>query len=166
MSFCLDTNVFFTPGNIYYPMDFCPAYWDLIDKHIGDGSLFIHDLVYQELTKGESAVSDWIKERKESGLVKEFYDDETQKEYIKIAEFVANSDHRPEVIAEFLSGADPWIIATCKVHNFVLVTKETYSDSKKKIKIPNICRIFGVEYIDDFEMIRRLEEKFVLEEKH
>lgn len=163
MLYCLDTNVFFTPGNLYYPMDFSPSYWDMIDRHTEDGSVLILDQVYQELTKGESDVSDWIKERKDSGLVKEFHDEETQKEYQKIADHVASGDYKPEVVAEFLSGADPWIIAACKAHQLVLVTKETYSDSKKKIKIPNICQEFDVEYIDDFKMIRRLNAKFVLE---
>lgn len=144
-------------------MDFCPAFWDMIDKHTEDGSILILDQVHQELTKGESAVSEWIKERKNSGLIKKFHDDETQKEYKKIVDHIAGDDYKPEVVAEFLSGADPWIIAACKAHQLVLVTKETYSESKKKVKIPNICREFDVEYIDDFEMIRRLEAKFVLE---
>lgn len=163
MVYCLDANLFFTADSLYYPMDFCPAYWDMIDKHIEDGSVLILDQVYQELTKGESAVSEWIKERKDGGLVKKFHDDETQEEYKKIVNHVASSDYKPEVIDEFLRGADPWIIAACKVHNLVLVTKETYSTSKKKVKIPNICREFDVEHIDDFEMIRRLEAKFILE---
>jgi len=58
---------------------------------------------------------------------------------------------------------DLFIAATALTHNLVLVTKETYSTSKKKVKIPNICREFDVEYIDDFELIRRLEAKFILE---
>jgi len=163
MLYCLDTNVFFTPSNFYYPMDFSPAYWDMIDKHIEDGSVLILDQVYKELTKGESAVTEWIKERKDDALVKKFHDEETQKEYKKIVDYVAGDGYKPEVVAEFLSGADPWIIAACKAHQLVLVTKETYSTSKKKVKIPNICREFDVEYIDDFELIRRLEAKFILE---
>lgn len=143
-------------------MDFCPAYWEMIDKHIGKGTVFIHDMVYDELTRGESDVTDWIKARKESGFVKELNDDATQEEFIKIIEFVNSDGYKDEAVAEFLAGADPWIIAACKAHGFVLVTKETYSESKKKVKIPNICNAFDVECIDDFEMIRRLEEKFVL----
>lgn len=163
MVYCLDTNVFLTPSNFYYPLDFSPAYWNMIDKHTDNGSLLILDQVYQELTRGESVAGEWIKERKDGDLVKKFHDVATQEEYRKIADYVARGDYKPEVVAEFLSGADPWIIAACKAHHMVLVTKETYSDSKKKIKIPNVCREFDVEYIDDFEMIRRLEAKFVLE---
>lgn len=163
MLYCLDANIFITPSNLYYSMDFCSGYWDAIDTYTQDGSVLILDQVYHELTKGESDVSEWIKERKDNGLVKKFHDEETQKEYQMMADYVAKSDYKPEVIAEFLSGADLWIIAACKAHGLVLVTKEIYSDSKKKIKIPNICKKFGVEYIDDFEMIRRLKVNFVLQ---
>lgn len=161
MQYCLDTNIFFTPSNFYYPMDFSPAYWDMLDENIANGSVFILEQVYQELVKGISDVSDWIKERKSDVFVKAYEDDETQKEFSEIADYVY-SEFKSEVAAEFLSGADPWIIATCKVHNFILVTKETYSDSKKKVKIPNICKKFGVRHIDEFEMIRELKAKFVL----
>ena len=85
MNYCLDTNVFITPSNLYYPMDFSPAYWDMIDKYIASGSIFIIEQVYQELTKGKSDVCDWIKERKADTFVKEFYDEDTQKEFRKIA---------------------------------------------------------------------------------
>lgn len=161
MQYCLDTNVFFTPSNFYYPMDFAPAYWDMIDKHIADGSVFIIEQVYQELTKGTSDVCDWIKERKTDTFVKEMYDEDTQKLFQKIADHVLK-EYKPEVASEFLSGADPWIIAVCKVHEAVLVTNETYSTSKKKVKIPNICHEFEVNYINDFAMIRELKAKFVL----
>lgn len=163
MKYCLDTNVFITPSNLYYPMDFSPAYWDMIDVHIASGSIFMIEQVYQELTKGKSDVCDWIKERKSDNFVKEFYDEDTQKEFRKIADFV-QANYRTEVASEFLSGADPWLIAVCKVHQTILVTNETYTTSKKKVKIPNICDEFNVKYINDFAMIRELKVKFVLED--
>ncbi len=162
MKYCLDTNVFITPSNLYYPMDFSPAYWNMIDEHIASGTVFIIDQVYQELTKGKSDVCDWIKDRKNDTFVKEFYDEDTQNEFRNIADFV-QANYKTEVAAEFLSGADSWLIAVCKVHHTVLVTNETFSPSKKKVKIPNICKEFEVDYINDFEMIRKLNAKFVLE---
>lgn len=162
MQYCLDTNVFFTPSNFHYPMDFCPAYWDLLDENIENEKVFVIEQVYQELTKGESEVTDWIKERKSAKFVKAFEDEETQEQFREIADYV-QAHYKPEAAAEFLSGADPWIIAVCKIHNFKLVTKETYKESKKKVKIPNICEEVGIGYIDEFQMIRELEAKFVLE---
>lgn len=132
MLYCLDANLFFTADNLYYPMDYCPAYWDMIDKHIEDGSVFILDQVYQELTKGDSDVSEWIKERKDSGLVQKFHDESTQEEYKKIVDHVARGDYKPEVIAEFLTGADPWIIAACKAHDMPIGYKRDIQYIKKE----------------------------------
>ncbi len=162
MLYCLDTNVFFTPSNFYYPMSTCPAYWEMIDKYATKGTVFILDQVYQELTKGISEVSEWVKERKNNGWVYEYDDEATQIEFKKIANHV-QGNYKPEVAAAFLSGADPWLIAVCRAHQIVLVTKEVYKESKKKVQIPNICKEFDVEYIDEFEMMRRLNVKFVLE---
>ena len=113
-------------------MSFCPAYWDMLDRHIADGSIFITDLVYEELTRGESEVTDWIKARKDSGMIKEFYDDEVQKEYSKIVDYVKQEYPKEEVVADFLRGADPWLIAVCKVHEIVLVSKEILEIPRKK----------------------------------
>jgi len=41
MLYCLDANVFFTSDNLYYPMDFCPAYCDMIDKQIEERDIFL-----------------------------------------------------------------------------------------------------------------------------
>jgi hypothetical protein len=162
MQYCLDTNVFITPSNFHYPMDFCPSYWDFLDENIENENMFVIEQVYQELTTGTGEVTDWVKERKSNKFVKSFEDDDTQEEFRKIADYV-QKNYKLEVAAEFLSGADPWIISVCKVHEFTLVTKEVYSESKKKVPIPNICKILDVRYINEFEMIRELEAKFVLE---
>ena len=34
-------------------------------------------------------------------------------------------------------------------------------DAKKKVPIPNVCIEFGVHYVNTFEMLRDLGEKFV-----
>lgn len=163
MQYCLDANIFFTANSLYYPMDYCPAFWDMIDVNIESETVFVVEQVYQELTKGKSEVTDWIKDRKSDKFVKAFEDEDVQKEFIKIADHV-QKNYKQEVAADFLSGADPWIVAICKVHEFTIVTKETYSEGiKKKVKIPNICKVFGVRYINDFEMIRELKAKFILE---
>ena len=87
-------------------MDYCPAFWDMIDVNIENETVFVIEQVYQELTKGKSDVTDWIKDRKNDKFVKAFEDEEVQKEFIKIANYVQKS-YKQEVAADFLSGADP-----------------------------------------------------------
>ena len=56
------------------------------------------------------------------------------------------------------------MIAKSKVMGAILVTKEVLAPANtKKIKIPNICEVFDVQYIQTQEMIKKLEVKFILE---
>ena len=55
-------------------------------------------------------------------------------------------------------------IATAKAKNYILVSHEKYSpESRKKVPIPNVCKLFNVECIDTFEMLRREKARFVLD---
>jgi DNA polymerase III epsilon subunit-like protein len=59
--------------------------------------------------------------------------------------------------AEFASVADSWLIACAKAHDYIIVTHEVYdANIKRKIPIPNVCHAFGINYINTFEMLRRL----------
>lgn len=66
--------------------------------------------------------------------------------------------------AEFAraENADPWLIAyTMLDENYVLVTQEVYKQNvKAKIPIPNVCKAFGVNFIDTFTLLRELEFRF------
>ena len=65
--------------------------------------------------------------------------------------------------SKFLGVADPLLIAKAKTVNGIVVTHESLvPDSSNKIKIPNICKEFGVEYCDTFDLLEILEAQFVL----
>lgn len=164
MAYCLDTNVFFSPANQYYPMSYCTAYWELLDNHFESGNMFIIDRVYDELTVGESDVTEWVKEKNNTDAVKSIYDEAVQETYRRIVTYVNDNYDREEEINKFLDVADPWLIAVCMTHGHTLVTKETWvPNNSTKVKIPNVCKALGFEdYIDEFEMIERLQEEFTL----
>ena len=60
--------------------------------------------------------------------------------------------------AEFADGADGWLIAYARAEKATqLVTQEQFRpDVKRRIPITNVCRQFKLEWIDTFEMLRRL----------
>lgn len=40
---------------------------------------------------------------------------------------------------------------------YIVVTREQFnSEAKARVKIPNVCRAFGVHYVDTFQMMREL----------
>jgi len=88
-------------------------------------------------------------------------DVETQMVYIEIVNYV-NDNYSEAEARKFLDVADPWLIAKCKTMNATLVTKEVLAKGAKKVKIPNICEIFEVKYMQTHEMIRALGVQFIL----
>ena len=59
--------------------------------------------------------------------------------------------------AQFLDGADPWIIAHAICDKGIVVSQESRVDINSQTpKIPNVCSHFGVQCIDVFEMLKQL----------
>ena len=55
----------------------------------------------------------------------------------------------------FLDRADPWVIAHAIVNGGTVVTHEKRNpDASYKVKIPNMCERFNVNYIDAYQMLR------------
>ncbi|WP_142950614.1 DUF4411 family protein, partial [Bacillus sp. AFS076308] len=64
---------------------------------------------------------------------------------------------------EFLAGADPWLIAKAMTTGATVVTQEVLDlKTKRKFIIPNICQELNVPFLNTFELLHRLEAKFVL----
>ncbi len=159
--FLLDSNIFIEAKNRYYGFDFCPIFWDFIDKEINKNTILTIKEVYNELSNGNDDLTHWIKERKDSAFFISFDDEETQKEFAQIAQYVVDNFSQEEA-NKFLSVADPWLIAKAKVLEAVIVTHEVPAPSNtKKVKIPNICIHFGVDYTNPFNMLRKLGAKFI-----
>lgn len=160
--FLLDSNIFIEAKNRYYSFDFCPAFWDFLDKEIDKNTILTIKEVYNELSNGDDNLADWIKERKDSSFFIPFDDEETQKEFAKIAQYIVNNFSQEEA-TKFLSVADPWLIAKAKVLEATIVTHEVLAPpNTKKVKIPNICVHFGVNYANPFNMLRNLGAKFII----
>jgi hypothetical protein len=162
MIYLIDSNIFIEAKNRYYGFDFCPAFWDFLDKEISKTTIFSIKEVYTELSKGDDDLALWIKDRKDTSFFIPVDDEETQKEFMKIAQYV-QSNFSQEEVNKFLSVADPWLIAKAKVLGATIVTHEVLAPTNtKKVKIPNICAHFGVNYSNPFNMLRDLGAKFII----
>jgi len=160
--YILDSNIFIEAKNRYYGLDFCPAFWDFLDEQIKKTNIFSIKFVYEELSKGGDDLSTWIKDRKDEEFFISIDDEETQKEFMEIANYVSINFSQEEA-NRFLSVADPWLIAKAKVMKAKLITQEVLAlPNTKKIKIPNICEKFDVEFSSPFNMLRELNAKFIL----
>jgi len=158
MKYCLDTNVFIEAWNKYYAYDFCRDYWEKLNQLAQEGILFTPDEVKREINKIDDNLGRWFK-------TKDHFFRPISKEVITCLQVINRDEknHRLVDSSKFRSIADPWVIAHAMAEHAVVVTKEEYeSNETKRIKIPNVCESLGIECIDDFELIRRLQFQFKL----
>jgi hypothetical protein len=160
MRFLLDSNVFIEAKNRYYAFDICPGFWHWMDSVVGADVGSIQN-VRDELSKGEDELATWVNHRRDADWFLKVDDEDTQKVFSKIAEHVTNLDYKEAGVAKFLSGADPWLIAKAAVIGGTLVTHEVLNEfAKKTVPIPNVCKKFGVPFMNTFDALRGLSTSF------
>jgi len=162
ITYCLDSNVYIQSHRLEYAHDIVPGFWNWLDHLATEQSIISPSFVYKELTDNgaDDFLSHWVKERKSSDL---FLDPslDIQIKFSEIADYVSNSyDAKNSEI--FLQKADAWVISYAAVMNYTVVTQETFTPDprSKKVKIPNICRIFGVNYVDTYAFLRNTGAQF------
>lgn len=161
MNYLLDSNTYIQAKNQYYGMDICPAYWDWLDLQFEKGVLASVEHIARELKAGNDELADWARSRPDHFIKND--DQKTQLEYTKIVNFVAAENFNPGNRDNFLAKADPWIIAKASSLGATVVTHESKGGpNTNKVKVPNICKEFGVPCINTFEFLRALGAKFVL----
>ncbi len=163
MKYLLDANTFIEAKNRYYNMQVCPGYWDWLLLKSASNEIASISLVYDELKRGNDELKDWAIDHED--LFLDISDEPTQQAFAEIAQYVSEqaSEMRSGAMEEFLSGADPWLIAKARISGMTIVTHEAFNAYiKRKFLIPNICRLFDVPYIDTFELLLTLEAEFVL----
>ncbi|WP_419736639.1 DUF4411 family protein [Pseudomonas sp. COR18] len=163
MKHLLDANTLIEAKNRYYGMSICPAFWDWLLREHQTLELASITSVKDELSKGNDDLATWT--ARNSGFFQAISDEPTQAAYIQIATHVADQAPKMKVGAldEFLAGADPWLIAKALCTGAIVVTHEVLNlDAKRKFIIPNVCKHFGISYMNTFELLHKLEARFVL----
>ena len=137
-------------------------FWAFLDEKLEEGRIRSPRAVYQEIARNEEPDDDlarWFKNRRQRGLCVSPTKD-VQEEFKKIANFVMGSYEQPQV-AEFLKGADPWLIAHAVATEGVVVTLETdQKPEARRIRIPDVCGKVGVRCINTVRMLEELKAEF------
>ena len=163
MKHLLDSNTLIEAKNRYYGMTICPGYWAwILQQH---QALEIASIVpvRDELAKGNDDLTQWVKSNAQ--LFEDASDERTQVAFGYIVAKIAELAPLMKVgaLEEFLEGADPWLIAKAMTTGAVVVTHEVYNpDIKRKYTIPNVCSLVGVSYMNTFELLGKLDARFVL----
>ena len=162
--YLVDSDVFITAKNLYYSFDICPGFWKSMMHHHLEGRVFSIDRVRSELLAGQRTddLVRWVKEQ----VPKEFFlpvDTTLVTHAYKRVMLWAQS--QPQYFdyakANFATGADGWLVAYGRAHGATVVTNERSApESRRQIKLPDVCDQFGVQRYNTFEMLRALNAGF------
>jgi predicted nucleic acid-binding protein len=156
MKYLLDTNVFIEAKNRYYAFEIAEGFWEWLELLANEQSFLTVKEVREEIINSyhDDQLEAWLR----TFPLKQFIDTdlEIQANQRQIANYIVKHEvFSPENKYTFLEKADPWLIATAMTRGFTIVTHEAKAGAgTKKVKIPNICEVFGVDYISLFDVMK------------
>ena len=157
--YLLDANIFIYAHRKYYAFDIVPSFWSELKRCAEAGHIISLDRIKREIDDypETDALKKWANREFSSYFVST-----DNKEVISAYQEIINwAVAQPQFTAaakdQFARVADSWLIAAAKAFDCILVTHELFDENvRRKIPIPNVCRHFGIPYIDTFDMLRGL----------
>jgi hypothetical protein len=161
--YVLDANVFIEAKNRYYGFDICPGFWSSILAQHEASRVFSIDRIASELLEQGDSVKNWVESKSPDTFFKKTEDQAVLEAFQRMVNWVyAQSQFSDAAKSEFATVADGWVAAYASANSLVVVTHEQYSpDARRKVPLPNVCVEFDVEFVNTFDMLRELGEKFV-----
>lgn len=162
--FLMDADVFLTAKNRYYAFDICPGFWSSIIHYHQQRRIYSIDRVRNELLVGRKTedLAQWVTSELPDDFFLNVDDDNVASAYTEIMMWVQRHPRYFDYAkAKFATGADGWLVAYARVHNVIVVTNEEPApDSKREVKLPDVCDQFKVTRKDTFVMLKELSIRF------
>lgn len=160
MAYLLDADVFIQAKNRHYGLDFCPAFWEWLVAQNTAGLVFSIEKVGDEVEAGDDELTTWAASRGDGFFVKP--DATLLPSLGQVSKWATTAGFEQSAVHTFLEAADYYLVAHALGGKHTVVTHEVVANSKKKIKIPNVCIALGVKCMNPFEMLRRERARFIL----
>jgi hypothetical protein len=155
--FLLDANVFITAKNTYYGTDFAPGFWEWVSSEHQSISVRSVVAVRDELLAQDDELSDWARRLPDSFWLEESDPDVATLRQLAQWAMTGEARFRQEARTDFLATADYRLVSHALAGSHVVVTHEVAQpEGKKKIKIPDVCSAFGIEFREQFGLFREL----------
>ncbi|RME96209.1 MAG: DUF4411 family protein [Alphaproteobacteria bacterium] len=162
--YVLDSDVFIAAKNAYYAFAICPGFWDSLIHHHGAGDVCSIDRVRTELLAGRETedLVRWVKNEVPPEFFIDTGNEAVTDAYERVMLWVQrNSKYFDYAKAKFATGADGWLVAHAIVNGVVVITNEQPApESKREIKLPDVCAQFGVIYKDIFAILHELSVRY------
>jgi len=162
--YLVDADVFITAKNLYYSFYICPGFWKCLLHHHQQGSVFSIDRVRSELLAGTSTddLVRWVDSSVPDTFFLKVDTEPVTNAYTEIMLWVQeHPDYFDAAKAKFATGADGWLAAYARVHSATVVTNEKPApDSKREMKLPDVCDHFKVPCASIFFTLQSLGTRF------
>ena len=146
LKYIIDTCSLTTLQRVY-PVDVFPGAWALMDKLADAGVVGSIEEVFEELKSQDDGLSKWAKQHKTMFLPLD--------ENIQIHASKILSTHTNLIdLKKRKSGADPFVIAAAITTSSAVVTEEKPSGGPQKVKIPDVCKAYGIQCVTLLAMLR------------
>ena len=163
-TYLVDSDVFITAKHLYYSFDICPGFWKSVVHYHRKGRVFNVDRVRSELLAGRRTedLVQWVRNEVPEGFFFEADTDAVTSAYTDVMMWVQrHPDYFDYAKAKFATGADGWLVAYARVHGATVVTNEQSApESRKEVKLPDVCDQFEVQRDNTFAMLRALNVHF------
>ncbi len=163
-TYLVDSDVFITAKNLYYSFDICPGFWKCLVHHHREDRVFSVDRVRSELLAGhrQEDLVRWVRDVVPKGFFLPVDTGVVVRAYMNIMMWVQRHPrYFNHAKAKFATGADGWLVAYAQVHGATVVTNEQSApESRKEIKLPDVCDQFSVQSDNMFAMLRALNVRF------
>lgn len=157
--YIVDANTFIQASRGYYAFDFAQHFWNNLVVYGSQSKILSLDKVLAEINQGDDQLKKWANR----DFLPYFENSQTSAVVQHYSTLVNWADEHQVYIQtakdEFMEddNADAWIISYAMAHDCTVVTDEIPDPaSKKRIKIPDVCNMFGIPYCDLFAMLRSL----------
>lgn len=124
--FLIDSNIFITPYQNFYPFDIAPSFWNQLKNKLALDEVSVLDVVRDEVIAGDDELSDWLKQIQGMHILSR-KDPQILQEYTKVLSYLQNDPHYTERALRAWSMesiADPWLIAAAKAYDYTIITLE------------------------------------------
>lgn len=156
--FWIDASVLIQAEKKHYPIIRVPQFWTFIDQKLESGQIRMPRIAFEEVASFGNGLAEWCKLRKNRGLCIRASKDVQEKCMSRVTGYVYEK-HAPHQAAEFLKGADSWLIAHALCEGGTVVTEESRG-VKLKVKIPTVTKALGGTWCDTSDMLNQLEARF------
>jgi Domain of unknown function (DUF4411) len=166
INYVIDSSALIQAHRTYYAFKICPGFWESLFFHHSRSIVVSIDKVKKEVNDGkyDDELKKWANKVMPASFFASTEDEEIADYFGQMITWAEQEKQfRESARAEFAADVDGWLISFAKVHKKILVTQEVYAEKvERSIPIPNVCKQFGVVYVDVFQMLKELKTQFIL----